>query len=97
MDHVLTVLLFGIGGIAVLAAHVAYWVKIEPILRYLELIDCPRVLGFWDARLWEYKSYCVDNNTPLTWWWVYWGSLWSVIVVQVGIAFVWYSNGIASA
>jgi hypothetical protein len=78
----------GLCTTAVLSAHFAYWVKIEPILRYLELINRPRWMPFWDGRFWEYKRHCVNNRSPLTWWWVYWGSLWTIVGVQVGLGFV---------
>ncbi|MDB5345121.1 MAG: hypothetical protein JWP89_3498 [Schlesneria sp.] len=86
MNQPLTILSFGIGAVAVVAVQFAYWVKIEPTLRFLKLIDQPRFVGFWNPLFWEYKNYCVREREPLIWWWIYWACLWTVIVVQVGLA-----------
>jgi len=70
--------------------HAVFWLEIEPVLwrlgyRY-DVLSLRKYPDGYFTTLFEYKRFQIAEKKSLKWWWAYWGSFWTLLLVWVGWA-----------
>ena len=85
MDDPVSLVLLIVFGIAGTIQFLIFCIEIEPALKRMgheyDVLSIRKYKNGFFRTLWEYKKNRIAEHKPLTWWWVYWASLWIILLI----------------